>query len=165
MIVFAHGLEGSPEGRKPAAFRDAGLPLIVPDGRRQPLAARVEGLIAALEAHPRSVLVGSSYGGLAALWLAATPEHAQRITALVLLAPALNWREPPADDPDALCVPEHMPATVIHGIEDPIVPIEVSRRLSSRSPHIERIERDDGHRLAKSLDVMVATVKQYINLS
>ena len=44
MIVFAHGLEGSPTGAKIQALRAAGLAVDAPDGRGLLLAARIEGL-------------------------------------------------------------------------------------------------------------------------
>lgn len=162
MVVLAHGLQGSPSGRKATALREAGLVVVAPDGRGQPLAARVEGICAAVREHPGAVLVGSSYGGLAALVAVDRFGIADQIAGLVLLAPALHWSEPPADEPDALIVPEGVPAAVLHGVDDTIVPIEVSRRLSARCPHLRLIECADDHRLSRSLDVMVATVKIYI---
>ncbi|HHO50202.1 MAG TPA: hypothetical protein ENK18_04840 [Deltaproteobacteria bacterium] len=161
-MVLAHGLEGSPEGRRASALRAAGLQLEAPDGRGLPLAPRVAGIIEAIAAHPGAVLVGSSYGGLAALAVVDRLGIEAQISGLVLLAPALSWSEPPVEDPEALIVPRGVPATVLHGVHDRIVPIEVSRRLSARCPHIQLIERDDDHRLARSLDVMVATVKNYL---
>lgn len=155
-VLFAHGLEGHPQGRKPTAMRAAGLEVIAPDGRQQPLAARYQLLVEALQKLDRPIAVGSSYGGLAMLALAR--DHGDRLGGLVLCAPALTWNENPAGDPEALVAP---PGTiVIHGTGDDVIPIEVSRRLVARSPGAVLWERDDGHRLEQSLDAIVAAVEQ-----
>lgn len=65
-LIVAHGLEGSPEGENVQAYRAAALTVHAPDGRGQPLAVRVEQLRGLVHQHPGSILVGSSYGGLAA---------------------------------------------------------------------------------------------------
>ena len=43
-IVFAHGLEGSPQGRKIQHLRSNGFEVIAPDGRGLALAERLVGL-------------------------------------------------------------------------------------------------------------------------
>ena len=154
-LIVAHGLEGSPEGEKVQAYRAAGLTVYAPDGRGQPLAVRVEQLRGLVLEHPGSVLVGSSYGGLAATALVHELGDEHGLHALVLLAPALQVREPPVDDPDALMVPETLPATVFHGEHDEIVPIEVSRDLAARCPHVRLVATDDGHRLTATLPRIV----------
>ena len=156
-VLFAHGLEGHPDGRKPTAMRSAGLHVVSPDGRRQPLAARIAGLEAALAGLHRPVLVGSSYGGLAALELAGR-RHAS-LRGLVLCAPALIRVEPPVADPDALTVPASLPCTVLHGVHDGVIPVAASQRLAARCPHVRLLELDDDHRLAASLDALVAAVQ------
>lgn len=153
-VLFAHGLEGRPDGRKATALRAAGLDVCAPDGRGLPLAARVAGLEAALEELERPVLVGSSYGGLAALVVA--HRHADALTAVLLLAPALHVREPPAVDPDTLVIPPSLPAEVFHGTRDGVVPVQVSRDLARRCPHVVLREVDDDHLLRTSLDAIVA---------
>lgn len=157
-VLFAHGLEGHPEGRKPSWMRQAGLEVTAPDGRKQTLAPRVEALIAALGALDRPVGVGSSYGGLA--MLAVARDHGDQLRGLVLLAPALTWNEPPAGPPEALIAP---PGTiVIHGLNDTVIPIRASRDLVARSPGTTLIERDDGHRLEGSLDVMLEAICSFL---
>ena len=66
-VIFCHGLEGSPQGRKVQALRAAGLEVIAPDFQGQNLAARVATLLPVLRAHPEALVVGSSYGGITAL--------------------------------------------------------------------------------------------------
>ncbi len=160
-VVYVHGLQGSPTGGKATTLRASGLDVRAPDGRGQVLAPRVERLLQVLrEVSPGVVLVGSSYGGLASLAALAHPSvDADVVAALVLLAPALHHAEPPVADPAALRVPAGLPAVVIHGRQDAVVPIDVSRGLVARCPHVRLVEVDDDHRLSRSLDVMVAEVR------
>ena len=152
MILFAHGLEGSPEGTKVRYLKDAGLDLEAPDLQGLSLAERVER-IESSSADGGILLAGSSYGGLAAAIVAA--RHPERFTGLCLLAPALLLDEPPAR-PDALRAPPGLTTIVIHGREDDVCDLAGSRRYASRSgPHVELIEVDDGHRLVESLPVIL----------
>lgn len=159
-ILVAHGLEGSPEGAKVQAFRAAGLTVVAPDGREQPLAARVAQIRDAVVAHPDAVVVGSSYGGLAAAAVVHALGNAHGLAGLVLLAPALQWREAPVDDPRALHIPESLSCTVFHGQNDRIVPLAGSEALAARCPHVQLVVTDDGHRLSKSLPEIVAHVRR-----
>ena len=157
MVIFAHGLESGPDGRKARALREAGLQVLAPDGRGKPLAARLVDLEAVVGAHPDAVLVGSSYGGLAALLVA----HAGRpLAGLVLLAPAVTLREPPNDDPDRLRVPVGLPAAIVHGLRDEVVPVEVSRALAVRCPHVRLHTPDDGHDLHGAIPLVLEVVRQ-----
>ncbi len=157
-IVFVHGLEGSPSGAKIQALREAGFEVIAPDGRGLVLADRISLIEEAMGDEP-VVLGGSSYGGLAAAWFAAA--HPERITGLLLCAPALHWSEAPVDDPSALVAPAGIPTLVLHGRHDDVVPIDESRRYQSRSgTHVELLECDDGHRLHASLDALVAAAQR-----
>jgi pimeloyl-ACP methyl ester carboxylesterase len=97
-VIFCHGLESSPHGRKYQALLEAGLSPISPDFQGQDLAARVATLLPVLRAHDDAVVVGSSYGGITAL--CAAIQHVEaggRIHGLLLCAPALLRFEPPAD--------------------------------------------------------------------
>lgn len=154
-VLFAHGLEGHPDGAKSRVMRDAGWVVHAPDGRKQSLSARVRGLRDALRTMDRPVLVGSSFGGLAMLALARMEPGA--FTGMVLCAPALTWNEQPAGPPGALVAP---PATVVlHGAFDAIIPIGLSRSLVARSPNTRLIEVDDGHRLSNSLHRLVGALE------
>jgi len=158
MVLLAHGLEGRPDGAKGTALREAGFEVIAPDGRQKRLCDRIADLERALEDLSEVVLVGSSYGGLAAAYLAG--RHVQRLRGVVLLAPALVWSEPPVEDPSALYIPPELPCIVIHGTRDAVIPIAVSRALAERSPHVELWERDDDHVLRASLSELIAAVGQ-----
>ena len=160
-IVFAHGLEGSPNGRKIQALRAAGFTVDAPDGRGDGLDARV----AALEVVTRGrqvVLVGSSYGGLAAAHLAV--EYPERFMGLLLLAPALHRSEPPVADAAILSPPTGVPTIVIHGTRDAVVPVEVSRRYVAGGG-AEFFEVDDDHRLAASQALMINSARRLLQIS
>lgn len=157
MILFAHGLEGSPQGTKVRYLREAGLDLEVPDLQGLSLAERV-ARIEALSGAGGLLLAGSSYGGLTAAIVAA--RHPERFTGLCLLAPALLLDEPP-HEPDALAAPPDLPTVVIHGRQDDVCPIEGSRRYVERSgAHVELVEVDDGHRLVESLPTILAALRR-----
>ncbi len=155
-VVLAHGLEGRPDGTKATALREAGLRVVCPDHRGLVLAPRVASLVAVIRAHPGCVLVGSSYGGLAAM--AALGEVHPLVAELVLLAPALHWSEPPVDDPSTLRVPACLPAWVVHGVDDTVVPVAVSEALAARSEHVVLHKVRDGHLLKGALADIVAGV-------
>ncbi len=152
--MWAHGLEGSPTGYKATRLQQAGIELIAPDGRGKPLAERIPAIEQALDAHPNAILVGSSYGGLAAAWIASQ----RPLDGVVLLAPALHWTESPVDGD--LHVAPHTPVTVLHGVGDAVVPIEASRRYAQRNPHVQLIEVADGHALADSLPRIEAAIRE-----
>ena len=157
MILFAHGLEGSPQGTKVRFLRDAGLDLEAPDLRGLPLAERV-AKIEALGASGGMLLAGSSYGGLTAAIVAA--RHPDRFTGLCLLAPALLLAEPP-HEPDSLAAPPELPTIVIHGRQDDVCPIDGSLRYVERSGGpVELLEVEDGHRLVESLPVILEALRR-----
>ena len=70
MLLFAHGLEGSPQGTKVRFLRDAGLDVVAPDLQGLALVERI-ARIEALSAAGDVLLTGSSYGGLTAAIVAA----------------------------------------------------------------------------------------------
>jgi pimeloyl-ACP methyl ester carboxylesterase len=151
-VLFAHGLEGSPRGTKARYLATLGAPLRVPDMRGLPLAARVE-ILERVIAAGNVLLVGSSYGGLAAALVA--QRHPDLLVGLVLCAPALCWAEPPNLDPATLAAPVGLPVTVLHGLRDEVVPIAASRAYRDRSgPGVRLLEVDDDHALGGSLDLV-----------
>lgn len=158
-ILFAHGLEGKPNGHKARAMREAGLTVVAPDGTGLPLAARIAGLEDALS--EPMILVGSSYGGLAALVVAT--RHPARVAGLVLAAPAVILREPPVDDPDALVIPASVPASVIHAPADAVIPFSASEALIRRSPHARLFAPDDDHLLQASMDLLISEVRRHLD--
>jgi hypothetical protein len=158
-VVFAHGLEGHPEGTKASALRAAGMEVLAPDCRGCALAERISRVGAALDQQPGAILVGSSYGGLAAAWIAS--RRPEVVGALVLLAPALSLREAPVEDPEQLVVPPSVPTTIVHGLGDDVIPVAVSRALVARCPHVRLVEVPDRHELRGSLPRIVEEVRAF----
>lgn len=169
MILWAHGLEGSPDGNKVQALRAAGFEVVAPDGRGKVLADRLVDLDAASARLAEQagaagtalpLLAGSSYGGLAAAWLAT--EHPERFCGVLLLAPALHHHEPPARRP--LVAPSGLPVYVIHGNKDWVVPLSASQDYVERSRKqgvdvtLEVVT--DAHPLADSIDRIVAAAER-----
>jgi len=157
-VLFAHGLESGPWGRKSLALRDAGHRVQAPDCRGLDLDARIAVVLDAMRsADPVPVVVGSSFGGIAALVaVVAAAREGIAVPGLVLCAPALALPPPPrwsfALDPPC-------PTIVLHGTRDEVVPIEHSRALA-RHPGVELVELDDDHGLAASVPALLAAVER-----
>ena len=152
MIIFAHGLEGSPNGSKIRALRGSGYEVIAPDFQGMALGERVGLLQQVCEEHreAKPVLAGSSYGGLAASIVAMRIPDAFR--GLLLCAPALHLNEPPVDEETILVAPKGLKTVIIHGVTDDIVPISCSVAYAERSGEdiVAFHQANDGHRLANS---------------
>lgn len=160
MIIYAHGRDGTPWGAKVTALRAAGFEVEAPDMRPLDLAGRVRKLDEVTRRH-HGLLVGSSYGGLAALLLAM--RHPERIHTLLLLAPALNLYEPPVEDPRLLVVPASVRTIIVHGTRDEVVPVSYSQALSARSGMSTRlVEVDDDHRLGASTPNILQAVQSLL---
>lgn len=161
MILFAHGLEGTPTGAKPRALIAAGFDVVAPDGRGIGLTGRIAGLDEASAGRTGIILVGSSYGGLAALMLAI--RHPARLRGLVLLAPALLDLPEIGAPPSTLVVPPGVPCSVLHGRHDDIVPLAASEALVARSGPLVTLQvLDDEHALRASLPAIVEAVRSLI---
>ncbi|MDC0669492.1 alpha/beta fold hydrolase [Nannocystis radixulma] len=159
-VVFCHGLEGSPQGRKAQALRTAGLDLLAPEFTGMNLAARVATLLPELAAHDGCVLVGSSYGGLTALCGAILHARAGgHVHGLVLCAPALIVHEPPAD---ALDLAPPCPTIAIHGRHDELIPVAAVEAWAAAHPRVRLEVVDDAHVLAHSLDRIVAATRELL---
>lgn len=158
MIIYAHGRDGTPWGAKVSGLRAAGFEVEAPDLRGFDLSGRIRKLEEVCK-RSRGLVVGSSYGGLAAVMLAM--RWPERFDALVLLAPALHLWEHPVDDPNRLWLPERVRGLIVHGTRDEVVPIDVSRRFASRSgPQVRVVEVDDDHRLGNAMPTIVAAVRE-----
>jgi pimeloyl-ACP methyl ester carboxylesterase len=150
-ILFCHGLEGSPNGRKPTTFRDAGHEVVAPVLPKDDFERAIQAAQHALQEYRPDVLVGSSRGGAVAIRVAAnTPAP------LVLLAPA--WRRygvEPVVRPDT---------RVLHGIKDDVIPLADSIELERHSglPQENLVPINDDHRLASplALEPMLQMVAQ-----
>ena len=163
MIIWAHGLEGSPMGTKVQALRAAGLPVTAPDGRGLALADRLPDIEAALHAHAdqRVVLAGSSYGGLAVACL--LRRRWPQVAGVLLCAPALHHREPPLTAGEVLRPPVGLPVRILHGRPDAVVPLSASEGYVAAAPTGADVRLDvveDDHRLSASVDTIVGLARE-----
>ena len=161
MLVWAHGLWGSPNGSKVTAIRESGIEVISPDFNEMELIDIVELLKETIEIG-NVVLAGSSWGGLAcALTAMQIPE---KLKGLLLLAPALHYPESPNDEPEKLIAPDSVPVTIIHSTTDDIVPISASKNYIERSGNnVQLIEVEDNHVLEDSIELIISEAKKLLN--
>jgi pimeloyl-ACP methyl ester carboxylesterase len=127
-VVFSHGKDGAPWGKKITALADVARSegyqiesvdyrgLDTPRARIDKLTEVCKGLSGEL------ILVGSSVGGYIST-VAASPLHARGI---FLMAPALYLDELPPLRPGQI----DCPATLVHGWRDEVVPFEHSVRFA-----------------------------------
>jgi pimeloyl-ACP methyl ester carboxylesterase len=161
MLIWAHGLWGSPNGSKITAIRDSGIEVISHDFNDMELIDRVELLEKTMEVG-NVVLAGSSWGGLACAL--AAQRKSDKLKGLLLLAPALHYPEPPNNNPEDLVAPKEVPVTIIHSIEDDIVPISASKDYIKRSGNnIKLIEVNDNHVLENSIELIIFEAKKLLN--
>mgnify|MGYP006086418835 FL=1 len=161
MLIWAHGLWGSPNGSKITAIRDSGIEVISHDFNDMELIDRVELLEKTMEVG-NVVLAGSSWGGLACAL--AAQRKSDKLKGLLLLAPALHYPEPPNNNPEDLVAPKEVPVTIIHSIEDDIVPISASKNYIKRSGNnIKLIEVNDNHILENSIELIIFEAKKLLN--
>ena len=161
MLVWAHGLWGSPNGSKITAIRESGIEVIAPDFNEMELIDRVELIEEKIEAGD-FVLAGSSWGGLACAL--AAQRKPDRIKGLLLLAPALHFPEPPNNNPKDLVAPNNITVIIIHSVEDDIVPISASKDYIERSEdNVKLIEVKDNHVLENSIELIISEAKKLIN--
>jgi len=161
MLVWAHGLWGSPNGSKVTAIRESGIEVISPDFNEMELVDRVELLEKTIEIGD-VVLAGSSWGGLACALTA--QQKSEKLKGLLLLAPALHYPEPPNDKPDNLIAPDNIPVTIIHSKTDDIVPISASKDYVKRSGNnVNLIEVEDSHVLEHSIELIISEVNKLLN--
>jgi hypothetical protein len=139
-ILFCHGLEGSPTGRKATALRDAGHEVTAPVLPRDDFEQAVRVVSRALQEHRPDVLVGSSRGGAVAMRASSASS-----APLVLLTPA--WR------PFGVEPVVRRDTRVLHGIKDDLVPLADSIELERRNdlPPENLVPVNDDHRLASPL--------------
>lgn len=158
-VLFCHGLESGPHGRKYQALVAAGFDVVSPDCRNMNLAARVEVIAGLLVYGDSPVVVGSSYGGLAAVCatLQARASGA-RVAGIVLCAPALHWIEPA----DLMRLEPAARTIVVHGIRDEVVPIVASRTFAHGREDVTLLEVDDDHSLAGSIEVIVEATRSFV---
>lgn len=149
--IFAHGLEGSPEGNKATYSRET-FGAVTPDFQGMELFDRVDLLKEHLKENSDVLLIGSSMGGAAAL----LASHDVKPKKLLLLAPALHY--PECQDAG---FPEGLETIIIHGTGDEIIPIRYSE-VASKKFGCKLIVVEDNHSLRGSKDLIIETVKKMI---
>ena len=161
MLIWAHGLWGSPNGSKITAIRESGIEVNSPDFNNMELDERVD-ILNELVSKEEVVLAGSSYGGLACALVA--QQQPKQIKGMLLLAPALHLPEAPNNVPENLIAPENMPVIIIHSTTDDIVPISASKDYLERSKeNVKLIEVDDNHVLENSIELIISEFKKLLN--
>jgi pimeloyl-ACP methyl ester carboxylesterase len=158
-VVFSHGKESGPWGRKITALaalaRDLGHGVESIDyrGMEDP-AARVEKLVAAAARIPKPlVLVGSSMGG----HVSAAAAARVRPRGAFLLAPAFYMPGFEAYTPqDVPC-----PTTLVHGWHDDIVPVENSVRWA-REHHATLHVLNSDHRLEDRIETICTLLRAFL---
>ena len=158
-LVFSHGKESGPWGRKITAMaalgRDLGMAVESIDyrGMEDP-AARVEKLVAAAVRLPKPlVLVGSSMGG----HVSAAAAGRVRPRGVFLLAPAFYMAGYETHTPqDVPC-----PTTIVHGWHDDIVPVENSIRWA-REHHAALHVLNSDHRLEDRIEVICNLLRDFL---
>lgn len=149
-VVFSHGKESGPKGRKIEVLAQVakvhGFDVLVPDYRDlMDPQARVEWLIGIASALlDAPVLAGSSMGGYASL-VASTQLSA--CAGLFLLAPAIGLAGYPVADP----IRPQCDVEVVHGWHDDIVPVGNIIDWTRRSRCTLHI-LDDDHRLGAQVE-------------
>ena len=161
MLIWAHGLWGSPNGSKITAIRESGIEVNSPDFNNLELDERVN-ILNELVSKEEVVLAGSSYGGLACALVA--QQQPKQIKGMLLLAPALHLPEAPNNVPENLIAPENIPVIIIHSTTDDIVPISASKDYLERSKeNVKLIEVDDNHVLENSIELIISEFKKLLN--
>ena len=158
-VVFSHGKESGPWGRKITAMaalaRDLGLGVESVDyrGIDEP-SARVEKLVTVAARIPRPlVLVGSSMGG----HVSAAASGRLRPRGVFLLAPAFYMPGFESYTPqDVPC-----PTVLVHGWHDDIVPVENSIRWAREHRAALHVLNSD-HRLEDRIDAICSLLKSFL---
>ncbi len=151
-VVFLHGLETGPYGTKYHALRGVVPDLLAPDCEGIfDIDERLAVIERELAGKNELLLVGSSFGGLAAVLFAS--RHPERVIGCVLCAPAVEHLD--------IGTLRHLPVetVILHGRQDDVVPLAASEALAARFATARLLVVEDGHRLASSLDVLVDEVR------
>ena len=161
MLIWAHGLWGSPNGSKVTAIRESGIEVNSPDFNNMELDERVD-ILNELVSKEEVVLAGSSYGGLACALVA--QQQPKQVKGMLLLAPALHLPESPNDDPEKLIAPNNFPISIIHSVTDEIVPVSASKDYIKRSGNnLRLIEVEDSHVLENSFSIIISELNKLVN--
>jgi predicted esterase len=138
-VLFAHGLESSPQGNKARLFAQH-FSARTPAMNTRDFESCVEVHAEAVREFAPNVVVGSSFGGAVVVELLSRGVY--RGATLLLAQAAIHY------NPQAR-LPAGVPVTLVHGVGDDLIPIEHSRELArTGSPElVTLVERDDDHPL------------------
>lgn len=158
-VIFSHGQEGGPWGRKikamAAAVRELGCAADSIDyqGIADPT-ERVQKLVAECRNIEDSLLlVGSSMGG----HVATVGAQSLKAAGLFVLAPAYfmpGYEELTPEAPD-------MPICIVHGWHDDIVPVENSFRFAQQCHATLHVVNGD-HRLTANIDEINDYLRKFV---
>jgi predicted esterase len=138
-VQFVHGLESSPQGEKARLFAQH-FDALTPAMDTSDFEACVGLQAGTLARFQPEVLVGSSFGG--AVVVALLQRKLWRGPTVLLAQASLHY------DPEVR-LPPGVPVTLVHGLQDEIVPFEHSRRLAASAPESTTVlEFEDDHRLS-----------------
>lgn len=156
-LVFLHGLESGPHGSKYHALLDIDPKIIAPDcSGLNDIHERLNVIGKCLEGIERMILVGSSFGGLAAVLFAQQPENRNRVAGCLLCAPAISL----AARGEITWVP---PSTIIlQGTQDDLVPWEESEKFS-QAHNLRFVKVEDDHRLSGSRELLVKLARELLS--
>ena len=134
-VLFLHGLESTPGGRKPTTISNAGYEVIEPSLPATSWEDSVNAAQEAYDAEQPDVVVGSSRGGAVAM-AANLP-----VRKMILIAPA--WKK---YCPGCTIAPN---TTILHSPKDEVISFADSRLLSKMFG-AELVIAGDGHRMNDS---------------
>ena len=123
--VFIHGLESSSRGTKALFFKERYPEMIVSDFEGD-LNKRMTTLTTIVGNQQDLGLIGSSFGGLMAALFSL--KYPARIRKLILLAPALCFKEYQLPDSEVIDVP----VIIYHGAKDHVVPLGPVREIAEK---------------------------------
>lgn len=144
-IYFLHGLESSGNGTKGQYFSTHFPDILRPDFEGS-LSTRLNQLQTLCRMANNITLIGSSFGGLMASCF--TEKNRERVSRLVLLAPALNFENytPPIQ-------PIEIPTLLIIGAHDDVTPIDPVVELAQKTfSNLTLWISDDDHMLHNSFN-------------
>lgn len=166
-LFFLHGLKGSSKGTK-SQFLKRHFPLCTIPDFPEDMHKRLEQLKSLI--HQPAWLVGSSLGGLQALFFAKF--HPELIKGMVLIAPAVgffenSWcTEAELKEIKQLTIPKHIPCTILAGCNDTIIPMDDILSLINRSQKsniTKLLKLEDDHNLNNSLDILLSEIRLMIS--
>ncbi len=165
-LFFFHGMESSPRGKKALLlkkhFPGCSIPQLPPELLKR------NWLIEELVQQP-SWLIGSSLGGLSALFFAM--KNPNLVKEMILLAPAVGFYTHDfftMEDMNRIqtsFIPEGIRTTVLAGEKDDVIPLVAIDEMIKRSPdkkNIEIIKLDDDHSLNQFPDLLIDLVKKMV---